>query len=185
MFKAVVFGALGLAVVAAIGVEAGSGKTAGPGGAVASMHDSQGGLLGKVWFLPRAGGKVAVRAATSFLPAGFHGFHVHAVGKCEAPFTSAGGHHNPSSTGHGSHAGDLPVLFVGKGGSAGVEFQTDAFAIEQLLDGDGSAVIVHAGPDNYANIPARYSSTGSDAGTLATGDAGGRIACGVVEKRAA
>lgn len=153
------------------------------GAANARMHDAQGNFLGKVWFLPRDGGKVAVRAATSFLPTGFHGFHIHAVGRCEPPFTSAGGHYNSGSAGHGAHAGDMPVLFVAGNGNAWAEFQTDAFTIEELLDGDGSVVIVHAGPDNYANVPSRYSASGPDAATLATGDAGARIACGVVERR--
>jgi Cu-Zn family superoxide dismutase len=152
------------------------------GAARARMHDAQGNFIGKVWFLPRAGGKVAVRATTSFLPAGFHGFHIHSVGRCEPPFTSAGGHYNPGSVGHGAHAGDMPVLFVGRDGNAWAEFQSDGFAIEELLDADGSAVIIHAGPDNYANIPARYSASGPDAATLATGDAGARIACGVIER---
>jgi superoxide dismutase, Cu-Zn family len=153
-----------------------------PGVASARMHDAQGNFLGKVWLLPRPGGKVAVRAATSFLPAGFHGFHIHAIGKCEAPFTSAGGHYNPGSAGHGAHAGDMPVLFVARDGNAWTEFQSDAFTIDELLDADGSAVIIHAGPDNHANIPTRYSATGPDATTLATGDAGARIACGVIER---
>lgn len=153
------------------------------GAASARMRDTQGNYLGKVWFLPRASGEVAVRAATSLLPPGFHGFHIHAVGRCEEPFfTTAGGHYNPDSSGHGAHAGDMPVLFVGSDGNAWAEFRTDAFTIEELLDADGSAVIVHAGPDNYANIPPRYSATGPDATTLATGDAGGRIACGVIER---
>jgi Cu-Zn family superoxide dismutase len=146
------------------------------------MHDAQGNFLGTVWFLPR-GHKVAVRATTSFLPEGFHGFHIHSVGACTPPFTSAGGHYNPAGVGHGRHAGDMPVLSVGKDGVAWAEFQTDAFTIDELLDADGSAVIVHAGSDNYANIPPRYSGTGPDAATLATGDAGTRIACGAVEAR--
>ena len=161
---------------------AGGADGAASGAANARMHDPQGNFLGKVWFLHRDGGMVAVRAATSFLPAGFHGFHLHAVGRCEPPFTSAGGHYNPGSAGHGAHAGDMPVLFVAGNGNAWAEFQTDAFTIEELLDRDGSAVIVHAGPDNYANVPSRYSASGPDAATLATGDAGARIACGVVER---
>ena len=52
--------------------------------------------------------------------------------------------------------------------------------MNDLFDADGSAVIVHAGPDNYANIPTRYTGPVPDATTLATGDAGGRVACGVV-----
>lgn len=69
-----------------------------------------------------------------------------------------------------------------QGGLARAEFQTDSFTVDELLDADGSAVIIHAGPDNYANIPTRYSTSGPDAVTLATGDAGARIACGVIER---
>ena len=155
------------------------------GAAAAELHDAAGNEVGTVRFLPQGHDKVAVRATAARLPAGFHGFHVHAVGLCEAPFTSAGGHYNPGGTGHGAHAGDMPVLFVQGDGEVWAEFETDAFTIDELLDANGSAVIVHAGPDNYANIPTRYSSAsgpGPDAATLATGDAGARIACGVVER---
>jgi Cu/Zn superoxide dismutase len=55
---------------------------------------------------------------------------------------------------------------------------TDRFTIADLRDVDGSAVMVHSGPDNFANIPARYG--GPDQETLNTGDSGSRIACGVV-----
>jgi len=51
--------------------------------------------------------------------------------------------------------------------------------VNDLFDADGSAVIVHASPDNYANIPTRYVAT-PDSTTFGTGDAGGRVACGVV-----
>ena len=130
-------------------------------------------------------GKVLVRAVGHDLPAGFHGFHVHAVGECMSPFTSAGGHYNPGGTGHGDHAGDMPPLLVGGDGTAELRFKTDRFALEDLFDADGSAIIVHAAPDNLANIPDRYHSHtedvfGPDSATLATGDAGGRLACGVV-----
>ena len=50
---------------------------------------------------------------------------------------------------------------------------------EQLADGDGTALVVHAGPDNYANIPTRYASAGLDDETKKAGDAGGRVACAV------
>jgi hypothetical protein len=82
----------------------------------------------------------------------------------------------------------MPALLAGKDGTAEASFATDAFTLSELLDSDGAAVIVHAGSDNYGNIPARYSSnasgapaTGPDAATLATGDAGARFGCGVVK----
>ena len=136
--------------------------------------------------LTKQGGTVIVRGEVSGLTPGFHGFHVHAVGECVAPFTSAGGHYNPAGVGHGSHAGDMPSLLVLDDGTAEAQFATDNFAIDDLFDADGSAIIVHAGADNFANIPTRYVSTttglpGPDAATLATGDAGARVACGVVE----
>jgi Cu-Zn family superoxide dismutase len=138
--------------------------------------------------LTKQGGTVIVRGEVEGLTSGFHGFHVHAVGQCVAPFTSAGGHYNPGGVGHGSHAGDMPSLLVLDDGSAEAQFATDNFAIADLFDADGSAIIVHAAPDNFANIPTRYQSTtegtfGPDSATLATGDAGGRVACGVVAAR--
>lgn len=153
-----------------------------PAAAAASLRDASGNTIGTVRLLPRSDGAVSVRAHVESLPAGFHGFHVHAQGVCDPPFTSAGGHFNPTSASHASHAGDMPVLLVNQDGSATARFETDRFRIADLLDDDGSAVVVHESADNYANIPTRYSATGPDAATLATGDAGGRLACGVVNK---
>ena len=113
------------------------------------------------------------------LPAGFHGFHIHTTGRCDAPlFTTAGGHFNATGATHGSHAGDLPSLLVTGDGEAFLATATDRFSIADLRDADGSAVMVHSGPDNFANIPARYG--GPDQETLNTGDSGSRLACGVV-----
>jgi Cu-Zn family superoxide dismutase len=132
--------------------------------------------------------KVVVSGLARGLTPGFHGFHIHAVGVCDpvalnGPFTSAGGHHNPTAMGHGSHAGDMPPLLVTSDGQAYTSFATDRFSLEGLRDVDGSAVMVHAGPDNLANIPDRYTVggvPGPDAATLGTGDAGARVACGVI-----
>jgi superoxide dismutase, Cu-Zn family len=123
---------------------------------------------------------VIVRARFSKLPPGTHAFHVHAVGKCEPPFTSAGGHFNPASHKHGFaapegyHAGDLPNVEVPNSGA----LEVTAFEIgatlspgsSSLLDADGSALVVHEGADDYTSDPA--------------GNAGSRIACGVVERGA-
>ena len=131
----------------------------------------------------RAGGKTFVAAFLYRIPVGFHGFHVHETGRCDRPsFASAGGHLNPTGVGHGGHAGDLPVAYV-TGARVGVAvFDTDRLRIRDLLDGDGSAIVVHADADNYANIPIDRYDPNPDAITLSTGDAGDRIACGVVRR---
>lgn len=127
----------------------------------------------------------------SSLTPGFHGLHIHAAGKCEpesvapaggAPgaFLSAGGHFQaPGHSGHPS-SGDLSSLQVRPDGSALLVTTTSAVTEDDLLAGDGTSIIIHAGADNFANIPERYSATGPDADTMATGDAGARVACGVI-----
>jgi Cu-Zn family superoxide dismutase len=134
--------------------------------------------------------------ASGQLEPGFHGMHIHSVGKCEANstpptggapgnFLSAGGHFNvPGKTGHPA-SGDLVSLQVREDGSAMVVTTTDAFTAEQLTDGQGTAIMIHANADNFANIPPeRYNQVngtpGPDQETMATGDAGGRVACGVI-----
>ncbi|MGH2996055.1 MAG: superoxide dismutase family protein [Gaiellaceae bacterium] len=154
-------------------------------GARALLRDASGLPVGVVR-LSEDEGEVVVRASVQGLSPGFHGFHIHAVGACTPPFTSAGGHYNPGGTGHGAHAGDMLSLLVADDGTAQVRFTSDRFDVSELFDADGSAVIVHALPDNFANIPTRYHShtentLGPDSATLATGDSGGRVACGVVQ----
>jgi Cu-Zn family superoxide dismutase len=175
------------------------GGTWGGTDAVARLKDAEGNFVGVVRF-ESEGDEVEVEADVKNVePAGeFHGFHVHQTGKCDpdavdpatgntVPFFSAGGHFNPGGEVHGEHAGDFPVLLVQSDGHAEEEFDTDRFRLRQLFDQDGSAVIVHAGRDNYANIPERYHSHtedvfGPDSMSRATGDAGARFACGVVRR---
>jgi Cu-Zn family superoxide dismutase len=190
-FAALLLSALvGAALRAAGTVFAGSSPgppkpPAGRGKAVVVLRTGAGNLAGTV-ALARLGGKVVVSVSARGLTPGFHGFHVHTIGSCVAPaFTSAGGHFNPRSVGHGQHAGDFPPLLVTSDGTAHATFRTDRFALADLFDSDGSALIVHANADNLANIPTRYHShtedkLGPDSATLATGDAGDRTACGVV-----
>ena len=130
------------------------------------------------------------------LAPGFHGMHIHSVGKCEAAsvaptggapgdFLSAGGHFQvPGHSGHPA-SGDLASLQVREDGSAMLVTTTDAFTAEQLLAGQKTAIIIHEKSDNFANIPPeKYQQTngtpGPDQETLATGDAGKRVACGVI-----
>lgn len=150
------------------------------GAARAKLINAQGDRVGRVRLheLRRRDG-VRVRVRVHGLPPGFHGFHVHAVGVCERPtFTSAGGHYNPTGDTHRDHAGDLPTLLVNADGTGVLATVTDRFSVRELRAGDGSAIMVHELPDNYANIPDRYGEP--DQTTLDTGDAGSRIACGEV-----
>ena len=136
--------------------------------------------------------------APGLLAPGAHGLHIHTVGKCEAnsvapaggapgDFLSAGGHFQGGGVGaHPNHAGDLTSLQVRGDGSAILVTTTNAFDQSDLLDGAGTAIIIHANSDNFANIPAdRYQqiaggAPGPDEATLATGDGGKRVACGVI-----
>jgi Cu-Zn family superoxide dismutase len=174
-----------IAVVVAAGLVAAPlyavGAKKPPKKAEATLVNAAGDRIGIV-HLREKGGVVRVDGKVLGLPAGFHGFHVHAIGSCVGPaFTSAGGHLNPGGASHPGHAGDMPVLLVNADGTASASFESDRFGLDDLLDSDGSAVIVHANPDNYANIPTDRYDPDPDATTLATGDAGGRIACGVTK----
>jgi superoxide dismutase, Cu-Zn family len=155
--------------------------------ATATLRNAAGQRIGQVYFKEkRRDGSVLVFGRADGLAPGFHGFHVHQTGQCVAPFTTAGGHYNPDGATHRDHAGDMPSLLINSDGDGFVGFATDRFTLSELRDADGSAVIVHELADNYANIPTRYRSPdsppqgGPDAPTLATGDAGSRVACGVV-----
>lgn len=160
--------------------------------AEAELANPQGTTIGTVAFSVD-GTVVTVTAQVEGLPAGFKGFHIHAIGKCEpnsanptdpskvGDFLSAGGHLGAAAGPHPGHQGDLTSMEVRTDGSAELMTTTDAFDLAAVLDADGSAVMVHAGPDNFGNIPTRYAPGGPDADTQATGDSGDRVACGVVE----
>jgi Cu-Zn family superoxide dismutase len=159
----------------------------------ATLLGAEGAVVGSVTWT-QGPGTVSVAVAVAGLPPGFHGFHVHAVGECVAPFTSAGPHLNPAGASHPDHAADQPVVLINADGTGSASFVTDRYAVGDII---GAAVIMHANPDNYANIPDRYLAPGPsaspvasaepvmlpgpDAATLATGDAGPRIACGVID----
>ena len=119
-------------------------------------------------------GAVRVQATFSGLTPGEHGFHVHQVGDCSAPdASSAGDHFNPDAHPHGRqgdaatsrHAGDFGNVTAGADGSATVDLTDNVIAFTGANSIDGKAVIVHANPDDYSQP---------------SGNAGGRVACGVV-----
>lgn len=138
--------------------------------------------VGEVRLLPLAAGGVNLIAEVSGLPPGSHGFHIHETGTCDASvwFESAGGHYDPARAEHGwnaangPHAGDLPNVHVGPTGDLAVEFFVTTVSLDEgdaatLLDEDGSAVIIHLDPDDYASQP--------------SGSAGDRIACAEIGPR--
>ena len=124
------------------------------------------------------GDEVTLGVLATGLAPGEHGFHLHTTGRCEGPdFKSAGGHLNPANRTHGrlspggKHLGDMPNLVVDSSRSARATVELDgdrATVIDTIFDGDGTAVVIHAGPDDYRTDPA--------------GDAGARLACGIMRR---
>ena len=122
--------------------------------------------------------KLTLTLAVTGLAAGNHGAHLHMVGKCEAPgFTTAGGHLNPSAHQHGtknpagSHLGDLPNLTIDSQGRGVMSAQINGPRSEAeaaLFDADGTAIVIHAAPDDYLTDP--------------SGNSGERIACAVLKR---
>lgn len=143
--------------------------------ATAVLMDPDGKEVGKVTLTAVPTG-VLLDADLTALPPGDHAFHIHEFGKCEAPdFKSAGGHFNPEEDEHGlmnkagPHAGDMPNIHVPENGKLHIEVLNQMVNLSRgLLDKDGSAIVIHEGPDDYVSDPA--------------GDAGPRIACGVITK---
>lgn len=193
--------ALAAAGVISLGALTALQGTSGAGGvvALAELRNQANQPVGTVVF--KKHGNEIIGLAKVTLPVAttqFRGFHIHAndvdnfpattdgnpADGCQGTFTSVDGHWALTGQNHGNHAGDLPVLMRDPAtGYAEAEFVIGKFQPGDVI---GKAVVVHADADSYANIPARYVSTngpstgGPDTTTLATGDAGGRFACGVI-----
>lgn len=142
----------------------------------AQLANAEGRPVGTAVFF-RRGGETTVSITITGTPGAVHGMHLHAVGKCEAPFTSAGPHLNPGGHQHGkdnpqgAHLGDLPNVMIDKAGlgTASASLGLDSAAIDAALyDADGTAVVLHAAADDYRTDP--------------SGNSGARIACGVLKR---
>lgn len=149
-----------------------------PKSAHADIVNAQGQSIGTAKILPaKKGAKIEVNVLQ--LPPGNHGIHIHAVGKCEGPaFTTAGGHLNPDTKKHGKdnpegpHAGDLLMIDVKADGTAKATLVDTMVTLgdgpNSLFHDGGTAIVIHEKEDDYKTDP--------------TGNSGGRIACGVIQK---
>jgi superoxide dismutase, Cu-Zn family len=144
----------------------------------AQLRNAVGQTVGTATFT-QTGKGLRVDLEVQGLPPGVKAVHVHAVGRCDPPdFATAGSHFNPQGRQHGAknpegpHAGDLPNVSVGADGRGRLESTTELLTLQRapnsLFDADGSALVVHAAPDDLRTDP--------------TGNSGARIACGVVTR---
>jgi superoxide dismutase, Cu-Zn family len=193
--RAVAAAAIGITSLGVLALQVG---TSGAGGTVAraELRNQAGERVGVVTF--KKHGNEIIGIADVQVPVAvteFRGFHVHAndvdnnpvdgnaADGCIGDFTSVDGHWDVGGHAHGAHTGDLPVLMRDPvTGHAEGEFVIGKFQPGDII---GRAIVVHAGADNYANIPTRYQSNtsatpGPDSTTLGNGDAGSRYACGVI-----
>lgn len=148
--------------------------------ATATLSDVNGTTVGTAQVWQEAGGLVHVDVTASSLAQGAHGIHFHAVGRCDGgatAFSTAGAHYNPLNMQHGlqnsagPHAGDAPNLVAGADGRGSIAFTSDRVTLTagsiSLFDSDGTAIVIHAAPDDQASQP--------------SGNSGARVACGVVQ----
>jgi superoxide dismutase, Cu-Zn family len=169
----------------------------------ATLRNADGQTIGTVKFLQEKDAlvtrvQVVVKTTTGY--SGFHGFHIHTNNDatngidCIADpkaasstwFVSADGHYKrDANDAHPNHAGDLPSVWVNRDGSGSSEIVIDRIQTGELFN---RVVILHAGADNFANVPlgeaaTQYKANATDATTATrnTGNAGDRLACGVVE----
>lgn len=181
---------VGMAVLVGAGIAAGvaaqAQSSAGPLGrsvatpaqAEARLLNASGAEMGRVLLRQTPGHGVILDIRATGLEPGTHAVHIHETGACSPPdFQSAGGHYDPEERAHGPlhangmHAGDMVNLHVPASGEIRAERLATRVTLESgaagsLFDDDGSAIVIHAGADDYRSQP--------------SGDAGGRVLCGVV-----
>lgn len=150
-----------------------------PATAMATFMNAEGTEIGAVT-LTQGDGTVAITGNLEGVTPGDHGMHFHETGNCDGStgFESAGGHFNPADHQHGlenpdgPHAGDLPNVTAIDDGTVPVELTTDLISLAEgedgyVFDDDGTALVIHAGPDDQVTDPA--------------GNSGDRFACAVIE----
>lgn len=146
-----------------------------PKTATATLHDLAGRNVGSVTLTDTYAG-VLITGDVNGIGLGGHAIHIHAVGKCEPPFTTAGAHFNPTNHQHGfknpqgPHLGDLPNLDTPAAGRLRFDILAPGVTLtgaNALLDADGASIVIHSSHDDYASDPA--------------GNSGSRIACGVIK----
>jgi Cu-Zn family superoxide dismutase len=148
-----------------------------PETAQAELKDAAGKSVGMVNLMETPHG-VLMHVKLTGVSAGTHAFHVHTTGKCEAPFTTAGGHFNPDAKQHGAlnamgmHAGDMTDVEVPADGNLTFDVLNPNVTLKaganSLFKDGGTALMLHGGADDYKSDPA--------------GNAGPRIACGVITR---
>ncbi|HET7231398.1 MAG TPA: superoxide dismutase family protein [Longimicrobium sp.] len=165
-----------VAVLAACAAQQGAGTSARPREFSVPIYNASNQQVGSFTATQVSPDSVRLVVMGSGLPAGTHGTHLHAVGRCDAPqFTTAGAHLNPANRQHGMrnpqgpHLGDLPNLVIGANGQGRIETIVRGSLTPgraPLFDADGTALVVHATADDEVTDP--------------SGNSGARLACGVL-----
>jgi len=146
--------------------------------AKSKIKNNSGEIVGLASFIESSEG-VNIAVLVQSLTPGLHGIHIHQIGKCNMPdFKSAGGHFNPFAMSHGTknpkgyHVGDLANIYIKPDGTGSLlitsHLSTLEHGINSLLKKDGTSIVIHSGPDDLISDP--------------SGNAGKRVACGVIKK---